>query len=67
MPLALIFVAAIAVTLLLLAGNRVWIARSRHRIYLPVTELEARAHALPLSKSILSVGPRSRDGGDLHG
>jgi hypothetical protein len=43
---------------LIVVGTR--IVRSR-RATAPVTEAEARAHALPLTKSILSVSPLSRD------
>jgi len=59
--LALTFAAAIAVVLLALAGVRLRIVRARRRGVAPLTEAQARAHALPLTKSILSVGPRPPD------
>jgi hypothetical protein len=66
--MALVFVAGVAIglILLLLAGIRLWTARSRDRTHHPVTEADARAHGLPLTKSILSVGPRppNRDDAD---
>jgi hypothetical protein len=64
--MALAFVAGVAIglILLLLAGIRLWTARLRHRKGAPVTEADARAHALPLTKSILSVGPRAPDRND---
>ena len=55
------FVAAIAVVLIALAGVRLRIVRARRRFIAPLTEAQARAHALPLTKSILSVGPRPAD------
>jgi hypothetical protein len=61
MSLAVI-VAAAALLLFAAAGGCLWWFRSRARAAGPLTEAEARAHALPLSKSILSVGPRPRDG-----
>ena len=61
MPLPLIIAAAIALVLLALAGLRWRTARSRRGLAPPVTEAEARAHALPLTKSVLSVGPSSQD------
>ena len=59
MSLALGSGAAIGVILPLLAAVRLWTARSRHRGDAPVTEAEARADAVPLIKSILSVGARA--------
>lgn len=61
MSLALLSGAAIGLILLVLGGVRLWRARSRDRTDAPVTEADARAHALPLTKSILSVGPRAPD------
>jgi hypothetical protein len=61
--LPLIIAAAVALVLLVLAGLRVRAARWRRRLAPPVTEAEARAHAMPLTKSVLSVGPSSRDRG----
>jgi hypothetical protein len=59
MSLALGSSAAIGLILLVLAGVRLWATRSRHRTDTLVTEADARAHALPLTKSILSVSPRA--------
>lgn len=61
MPLPLIIAGAITLVLLALAILRLRAARWRRRLAPPVTESEARAHALPLTKSVLSVGPSSRD------
>jgi hypothetical protein len=55
--------AGLAVVLLVMAGVRLCTVRSRLNADAPMTEAEARAHALPLSTSILSVGPRPRDPG----
>ena len=41
----------------------VWALRSRARPERPVTEAEARAHASPLTRSVLSVTSRPRPGG----
>ena len=62
MPPPLIVAAAIALVLVALAGL-FWLraVRARRGLALPVTEAEARAHAMPLSKSVLSVGPSSPD------
>jgi hypothetical protein len=65
MSLAPIVSAAIVLIVLLAAGVRLWTARSRRSVDAPVTEAEARAHALPLSTSILSIGPRVRDPGGV--
>jgi hypothetical protein len=54
--------AAIALALLTLAGARLRIVRARRRVDAPLTEAQARAHASPLTKSILSVGPRPHRG-----
>lgn len=54
----LIIAVAIAVTLLAVAGLRFGALRSRRGLT-SLTEAEARAHALPLTKSVLSVGPSS--------
>ena len=59
MALPLIIAGAIAV--LALSGLSFRSARSRRGLTPPVTEAEARAHAMPLSKSVLSVGPSSSD------
>jgi len=67
MSLALASAAAIGLILLLLAGVRPWTARPRHRTDAPVTEADARAHGLPLTKSILSVGPRAPERDSVDG
>jgi uncharacterized iron-regulated membrane protein len=59
--LALILVAATALILLLVGGVRLWAARSRRKLDAPVTETDARANALPLTTSVLSVRRRSLD------
>jgi hypothetical protein len=59
--LQLIIAAAIVLAFLGLAGLRFRTARWRRRLTAPVTEAEARAHAMPLTKSVLSVGPSARD------
>jgi hypothetical protein len=59
MSLPLIIAAAIVLALLALAGLRFRAMRARRDVAPPVTEAEARAHALPLTKSVLSVGPSS--------
>lgn len=56
--LPLIVGGAIALILIVVVGARLWAARSRRRPEAPVTEAEARAHALPLTKSVLWVGAR---------
>lgn len=61
MSLPLIVAAVIALAVLALAGLVVRAARWRRGLAEPVTEAEARAHALPLTKSVLSVGPPPRD------
>lgn len=61
--LPLIIAGAIVLVLLGFAVLRFRAARWRRRLAPPVTESEARAHALPLTKSVLSVGPSSRDRG----
>jgi hypothetical protein len=61
MSLPLIIAVAIACALLALAGLRFRALRRRRGLAPPVTEAEARAHAMPLTKSVLSVGPSSRD------
>ena len=62
MALPLITAVAIAVALLALVGLRFRAVRARRGLAPPVTEADARAHAMPLTRSILSVGPSSRDG-----
>jgi len=58
---ALPLIIAGAIALLALTGLSFRSARSRRGLTPPVTEAEARAHAMPLSKSVLSVGPSSSD------
>ena len=65
-PLALTFAATIVVVLMALAGVRLRIVRSRRRVVAPLTEAQARAHASPLTTSILSVGPRPQHRGDAE-
>ena len=57
--MALPLIIAGAIALLALTGLSFRSARSRRGLTPPVTEAEARAHAMPLSKSVLSVGPSS--------
>jgi heme exporter protein D len=57
----LIIALGIALALLALAGLLVRAVRSRRGLAAPVTEAQARAHALPLTKSVLSVGPSAPD------
>lgn len=65
MPLPLIIAVAGVVTLLTLVGLlRLRAIRARRRLAPPVGEAEARAHAMPLTKSVLSVGPSLQDRGD---
>jgi len=59
--MALPLIIAGAIALLALTGLSFRSARSRRGVTPPVTEAEARAHAMPLSKSVLSVGPSSSD------
>lgn len=62
MSLPLIIVLAITLlALLALVGLRVRAVRWRRRLAPPVTEAQAQAHAMPLTKSVLSVGPSSGD------
>lgn len=59
---AVILAAAIALALLLAVGGLRWRAVFRRRgLAPPVTEAEARAHAMPLTRSVLSVNPSRRD------
>jgi len=57
MSLPLIIAALAALAVLALALLRFRVFRSRRRLAPPVSEAEARAHAMPLTKSVLSVGP----------
>jgi hypothetical protein len=58
----LIIAGAIVLASLAIVGLRFRAVRARRGLAPPVTEAEARAHAMPLSKSVLSVGPSSHDG-----
>jgi hypothetical protein len=53
---ALPLIIAGAIALLALAALRFSSACSRRAVTPPVTEADARAHARPLTKSVLSVG-----------
>ena len=60
--LPVILAGAIALVVLILAGMLLRrAARRRRGPYAPLTEAEARAHALPLTTSILSVTRQVRD------
>lgn len=61
MSLPLIIAAAIALAVFALGALRLRAVRWRRGLAPPVTEAEARAHAMPLTKSVLSVGPQARD------
>jgi len=61
MSLPLITAVAVLLTLLALAGLRVRAVRWRRRLAPPVTEADAKAHAMPLTRSVLSVSPSSGD------
>ena len=62
MRLPVIITAAIALALVSLGGLfRLLGVRSGRGLAPPVSEGEARAHAMPLTKSVLSVSPSSRD------
>jgi hypothetical protein len=68
MPPAVIIAGAIALGLVALGCLlRLRGVRSRRGLAPPVSEAEARAHAMPLTKSVLSVSPssRTRVGSDL--
>jgi hypothetical protein len=60
MSLPVILAVATALVLLAVVAIRVWVFHARRRPDAPVTEAEARAHASPLTKSVLSVTPRAR-------
>lgn len=64
MSLPLVIAVAIALALLALAGLlRLRAVRARRGLTPPVTEADARAHAMPLTRSVLSVGPSARGRG----
>ena len=62
MSLAVMLAVAVATLVLAVAALRVWARRSRALPERPVTEAEARAHASPLTRSVLSVTRRPRPG-----
>jgi hypothetical protein len=62
MSLLVMLGVAVATFVLAVAAIRVWAHRSRARPERPVTEADARAHASPLTRSVLSVTRRSRPG-----
>ena len=57
MPLPLIIAVAVLLALLALAGLRVRAVRWRRRLPPPVTEADAKAHSMPLTRSVLSGYP----------
>jgi hypothetical protein len=59
MSLPLIIAVAIVLAILAFAGLGFRAVRARRGAAPPITEADARAHALPLTKSVLSVGPSS--------
>ena len=61
MPLPLIIAGAVLLVLLALAGLRVRAVRWRRRLPPPVTEADAKAHSMPLTRSVLSVSPSPGD------
>jgi hypothetical protein len=61
LPLVIAATAALAVPALALLRFRV--AWSQRRLAPPVSEAVARAHAMPLTKSVLSVSPSARKSG----
>ena len=61
MPLPLIITVAVLLALLALAGLRVRAVRWRRRLPPPVTEADAKAHSMPLTRSVLSVTQSSGD------
>jgi len=63
MSLPVILAVAIGMLVLAVIAVRVWAHRSGARPDRPVTEAEARAHASPLTRSVLSVTSRQQPGG----
>jgi len=61
MPLPLIIAVAVLLVLLALAGLRVRAVRWRRRLPPPVTEADAKAHSMPLTRSVVSVTHSSGD------
>ena len=62
MPLPVMLAAAVVLFLLAVMAVRVWAHGSRAQPE-TVTEAAARAHASPLTRSVLSVSPRPRPRG----
>ena len=62
MLMPVILAVAAAAFVLALVAILVWAHRSRSRPERPVTEADARAHASPLTRSVLSVTRQSRLG-----
>ena len=61
MTLPLIIAVAVPLVLLALAGLRVRAVRWRRRLPPPVTEADAKAHSMPLTRSVLSVTQSSSE------
>jgi hypothetical protein len=62
MSLPVILAVAVPAFVLAVVAIRAWAHRSRTRPEQPVTEAEARAHASPLTRSVLSVTRQPRAG-----
>jgi hypothetical protein len=62
MSLLVMLAVAGATFVLAVVGVRAWAHRSRARAAGPVTEAQARAHASPLTRSVLSVTRQPRPG-----
>ena len=63
MSVPVMLAVVVGIFVLAVMAVRVWALRSRARSERPVTEAEARAHASPLTRSVLSVTSRPRPGG----
>jgi len=63
MSVPVILAVVVGMFVLAVVAVRVWASGSRARPERPVTEAEARAHASPLTRSVLSVASRQRPGG----
>jgi hypothetical protein len=61
MTLPLIIAGAVLLALFALAGLRLRAVRWRRRLPPPVTEADAKAHSMPLTRSVLSVTQSSGD------
>ena len=62
MELLVILAVAVAAFVVAVVAIRAWSHRSGSRPERPVTEAEARAHASPLTRSVLSVTRQPRPG-----